>query len=129
MQGDRQDGKSAKGNVMSGSYWKRLASVIVCTATLAGCGAKSGEKVTPELLARGEKLFSLYCVGCHPAGDNRIYPQKSLHPMDLRANGITTSEDIVAVIRNPGRGMKKYDKNTLPDADARAIAQYILATF
>jgi cytochrome c6 len=114
---------------MSGSYWKSLAAAVCFIAAASGCGAEKGERVTPELLARGGKLFSLYCVGCHPAGDNRIYPQKSLHPVDLRANGITTAEDIVAVIRNPGRGMKKYDKKTVPDADARAIASYILATF
>ncbi|HJV33767.1 c-type cytochrome [Geomonas sp.] len=114
---------------MTSGYWKRWAAAVSFVAAVSGCGAEKGEKVTKNLLARGGKLFSVHCVGCHPAGENRIYPQKSLHAVDLRANGITTADDIVAVIRNPGRGMKKFDKSTLPDADARAIAQYILATF
>ncbi|HJV66771.1 MAG TPA: c-type cytochrome [Geomonas sp.] len=114
---------------MAGIDRKTWAVVACFLLVTAGCGTEKAEKLTPELLARGGKLFSLYCVGCHPEGENRIYPQKSLHPTDLRANGITTAEDIVARIRKPGHGMKGYDKDALPDADARAIAQYIIAVF
>ena len=49
--------------------------------------------------------------------------------MDLKANGITTSAGIVAIMRNPGRRMKQFDKKTIPDPDAFAIAHYILAAF
>lgn len=114
---------------MTGSELKKVAAAICWLAVSTGCDTRNAETVTPELRARGGQLFSLYCVGCHPAGENRIYPQKSLHGTDLRANGIVSAEDIVRLIRNPGRGMKRYDRDLLPDADARAIAHYILATF
>ena len=78
---------------------------------------------------RGQELFSQYCAGCHPDGENSIYPQKTLHRMDLKANGITTPAGIVAIMRNPGRKMKPFDKRTIPDPDAFAIAHYIFATF
>lgn len=114
---------------MTRSNLKILAAACCCVAAASGCAAKKQEKVTPELVARGGKLFAVYCAGCHPGGENRIYPQKSLHALELKANGIASADDIVMLIRNPGRGMKRFDKRALTDADARAIAEYILATF
>jgi cytochrome c6 len=32
-------------------------------------------------------------------------------------------------MRNPGPGMTKFDKKTISDKEARAIADYILKTF
>lgn len=95
----------------------------------AGCSREHADRATPEILMRGQELFSRYCAGCHPDGENRIYPQKTLHRIDLNANGITTPAGIVAIMRNPGRGMKQFDRKTIPDPDAFAIAHYILATF
>ena len=77
----------------------------------------------------GQELFQLYCSGCHPNGGNVIYPQKTLDRMTLAANGVTKPDDIVALLRNPGRGMKKFDRGTVSDKDAMAIAQYVFASF
>jgi cytochrome c6 len=114
---------------MKGCVVVKLAVSSCWLFALTGCSRELADKATPELLARGRELFALHCAGCHPDGENRVYPQKPLHRTELRANGITTSADIVAIMRNPGRGMKQFDRKTLPDADAFAIAQYILAAF
>jgi cytochrome c6 len=106
-----------------------LAVAFCWMFAMAGCNRQEAAKATPELLKRGEELFALYCAGCHPDGGNRVYPQKTLQRMELKANGITTPAGIVAIMRNPGRGMKQFDKKTVPDPDAFAIAHYILATF
>ena len=104
-----------------------VASCLILA--MAGCSRERADRATPELIMRGRELYSHYCAGCHPDGENSIYPQKSLHRMDLKANGITTPADIVAIMRNPGRKMRQFDKKTIPDTDAYAIAHYILATF
>jgi cytochrome c6 len=105
-------------------------TVVTCwILAMAGCSRERGEKSTPELLTRGRELFSHYCAGCHPDGENSVYPQKTLHRMELKANGITTPAAIVSIMRNPERKMKQFDRKTLPDPDAFAIAHYILATF
>ena len=113
---------------------KRKTSLTLAVAACwmlatSGCSQEWAEKATPELLARGGGLFSRHCSGCHPDGGNIIYPQKTLHRIDLAANGITTPAGIVMKMRNPGRGMKLFDKTAIPDNDAFAIARYILATF
>ena len=71
----------------------------------------------------------VHCSGCHPGGGNAKYPQKSLDRMTLAANGITTPQLIVYLMRHPGRGMKAFGRETLSDADARKVAEYVLATF
>lgn len=96
---------------------------------MAGCSRERADKATPDLLKRGRELFSYHCAGCHPDGENSVYPQKTLHRMDLKANGITTPAGIVAIMRRPERKMKPFDKKSIPDTDALAIAHYILATF
>jgi len=77
----------------------------------------------------GEDLFKEHCAVCHPEGDNIIKPNKTLHKKDREANGVKTAKDIMGKMRNPGEGMTKFDKNTVPDKDARKIAEYILKTF
>jgi mono/diheme cytochrome c family protein len=106
-----------------------LAVISCWLLAMAGCSREKPDKTSPELFMRGKELFSHYCAGCHPDGENRIYPQKTLHRMDLKANGITTPADIVGIMRNPRQGMKQFDRQTIPDHDAFAVAQYILVTF
>lgn len=77
----------------------------------------------------GEQAFQMNCAVCHPGGGNIINPAKTLHARDLRANGITTPGGIIAKMRDPGPGMTKFDKKTVPDKTAGAIAEYILKTF
>jgi len=77
----------------------------------------------------GGTLFNEHCVVCHPGGGNVINPKKTLHSSDLTANNITKPEDIIAIMRNPGPGMSKFDKEKIPDNFAQKLAEYILKTF
>ena len=114
---------------MNFSAFMTFAVATCWSLAMAGCNRERAVKSSPELLKRGGELFAHYCAGCHPDGGNRVYPQKTLHRMELRANGITTPAGIVAIMRNPERKMKQFDKKTIPDTAAFAIAHYILATF
>src|SRR5512137_1954691 len=77
----------------------------------------------------GEEAFQRNCAVCHSGGGNAINPAKTLHAADLKASGIARPGDIIAKMRNPGPGMTTFDKKTVPDKTARAIAEYILKTF
>lgn len=77
----------------------------------------------------GESLFKEHCEICHPGGGNIINPSFTLHKKELAAHGITKPEDIINKMRNPGPGMTRFDEKTIPDADAKKIAEYILGTF
>ncbi len=85
--------------------------------------------VAKETEKKGEALFKQNCSPCHPEGGNIINPQKTLHKKDREANGVKKASDIIAKMRNPGPGMTKFDEKTLPDKDAKEIAEYILKTF
>jgi len=106
-----------------------VAGMAVGSMVIAGCERQERRAEPSGSIDRGRELFSRHCAGCHPDGGNALYPQKTLHRFDLSANGIVSPPDIVAKMRNPGEGMKKFDRNMLPDSDADAIARYILATF
>jgi len=101
-----------------------LAGIAV--TVVAGC---SGGARQEETGASGEALFLRHCAGCHPDGKNVIYPQKDLRAMTLAANGITKPEDIVAVMRNPGKGMTRFDRTVIADEEAHRVAEYVLETF
>ena len=77
----------------------------------------------------GEELFKKNCSVCHPAGGNIVNPKFTLHKKDLEAHNIKKPADIVNKMRNPGPGMPTFDKKTIPDNDAKEIAEYILKTF
>jgi len=86
---------------------------------------QQSEKALPE----GEELFMKNCAVCHRGGGNIINPEKTLHKEDLDEFGIRTPEDIIKLMRNPGTGMSTFDTHTIPDSDAKKIAEYILKTF
>jgi cytochrome c6 len=112
---------------------------IVVAVGLSACTKKepqnsaaaptSSEVNLPRQTHTGEELFKQYCAVCHPDGGNISDPPRSLHGSVLRANHISTSRDIVRIIRNPRSRMIRFDVATLPDVDAMAIADYILTTF
>jgi len=77
----------------------------------------------------GEEGFKAHCVTCHPDGGNIMNAEKTLHKKDLDANNIRTADDIVKIMRKPGPGMPPFDVNTIPDKDAKEMANYILTTF
>lgn len=77
----------------------------------------------------GEALFKQHCAVCHVNGGNIVNPQKTLSKKDRETNNVKSVQDILKKVRNPGPGMTPFDKKTLPDKDARKIAEYILKTF
>ncbi|MDD5712491.1 MAG: c-type cytochrome [Smithellaceae bacterium] len=77
----------------------------------------------------GETAFNQHCSVCHAGGGNIINSAKPLTGKALAANGIKTPADIIKTMRNPGPGMTTFDKDTVNDKTANAIAQYILKAF
>ncbi len=114
-----------------------LLSVLMAAVLLFGTACTQKEQPKEQVKEAGkseggksgEVLFQQHCSPCHPDGGNNINPQKTLHKKDREANGVKTAEDIIGKMRNPGPGMTKFDEKTLPDADAKAIAEYALKTF
>ena len=92
-------------------------------ATLGLADTKKGEKID------GAKEFKEHCAVCHPNGGNIINPKKPLDKKSLAANNVKSAKDIIAKMRNPGPGMTKFDKKTISDKEAKAIADYIMKTF
>jgi cytochrome c6 len=99
-----------------------LLGLLSLSITLA-CAAEKTKGKT------GEALFKEHCAVCHPDGGNIINPQMTLHKKSLAENGITKPEGIINKMRNPGPGMTEFDEKTIPDEEAKKIAEYILETF
>lgn len=86
-----------------------LSSVILASAA---CAAGTG----------GEAVFKAKCASCHPDGGNIINPKETL-------KGLKDPKKIVAKIRKGGGGMTAFDAKAISDADAKAVANYIIKTF
>ncbi len=122
-----------------------LAVLAVGVIALAGCKKETPEKTeapqtapapapaptaaAPGEAKTGEALFTQHCAICHAGGGNTVNAKKTLHKKDREANGVKTADDIIGKMRNPGPGMPKFDENTIPDKDAKAIAEYEMDTF
>jgi len=104
---------------------KKVFALFLIALFISVAGyAKDAAKV-----AKGETLFKQNCSPCHPDGGNIVNPAFTLHKKDREAHGVKTAKDIVEKMRNPGPGMTKFDKTTISDKDANAIAEYILKSF
>lgn len=129
---------------MFGRFIVGLAVLAIGGSLLGGCKKETPEKpAAPQAQApapaptaaqpgeekTGEALFTQHCAVCHAGGGNTVNPKKTLHRKDREANGVKTAEDIIGKMRNPGPGMTKFDENTIPDKDAKAIAEYVLNTY
>lgn len=118
-----------------------VAAVAICL--LGGCSKEAPrqseaprtvpvQQAAPAPQVRmqsGEELFRQFCHNCHPDGGNVSDPRRPLYGSALRRNHITTPEDIVRIMRNPLSRMIRFDAKTIPDEDARRIAEYVLKTF
>lgn len=103
-----------------------LTGIAVSLIVAWGPGA---DAPAADKAASGEELFKKHCQVCHPDGGNIINKEKPITLKALNANGLKTPRDIVKQMRNPGTGMTKFSEQEMPDADAEAIAKYILKTF
>ena len=72
--------------------------------------------------ATGEDVFKAKCAACHPDGGNIMKPGETL-------KGMKDSKKIIAKIRKGGGGMAAFDAKAISDADAKAVADYIIKTF
>lgn len=102
---------------------KKIVVVLIFSALLLPVGTGFADSNS------GEELFKKHCALCHPNGGNIIKPEKTLLKSNLKEHGIKTPEDIVHIMRNPGKGMQKFTEEKIPNADAIKIADYILKTF
>lgn len=125
---------------MNRRIFDTLAVLSIGTAIIGGCKKETPQKAevtqaavpasqSATMAKTGEELFKQQCAACHLDGGNTVNPKKTLHRQTMEANNITTPEDIVKIMRNPGTGMNKFDEATLPEKDAMAIAEYVLNTF
>lgn len=103
--------------------------VVVSVALLALSAFATTGMAEEKKGATGEELFKLHCAACHPDGGNIVNPKETLGKADREKHGVKTAKDIVGKMRKPGPGMTKFDAKTLPDKDAKAIADYIVKTF
>ena len=107
---------------------KKLFIIPGSIALLCFVASASG-MAQPAPKNLGEVKFKEHCAVCHPNGGNIINPKKTLTRVGREVNNIKTAEDIIKNMRNPGPGMTKFDEKTLSNAEARAVADYILKTF
>ena len=118
---------------------KLCVLLVVSSVMLTGCSKDERQKVvvaseesattTPESVRDGEALFKQYCSSCHPNGGNASDLERTLYGSVLKRNHITRPEDIIRIMRKPLSRMIRFDASTLPDKDARAIAEYVLKKF
>jgi cytochrome c6 len=99
------------------------AAAMVCFCGMNNIAGADEKGKSPEA------EFKEHCAVCHPGGGNIINPKKTLHKSDREANNVKTAADIISKMRNPGPGMTKFDKKTIPDDEAKKIAEYVLKTF
>ena len=94
----------------------------IILATLALSAAMMASSASAAAPADGEAIFKAKCASCHPDGGNIINPKETL-------KGMKDSKRITSKIRKGGGGMTAFDAKAISDAEAKAVAQYIIKTF
>ena len=107
---------------------KRIVGAACLCALAAFAGAACADGTKGEKVD-GKKEFEEHCAQCHANGGNIMNRSKTLSQKDLKANGVKNAKDIVAKMRKPGPGMTMFDKKSISDNEAKAIADYILKTY
>ena len=92
-----------------------LVTVTALTLAVAAGSALAEQK-------SGEALFKEKCAACHPNGGNVMNPKETL-------KGLKNQNAILKQIRKGGGGMPAFDKKSLSDAEAKAVATYVITTF
>lgn len=102
--------------------WKEVVFCLLALFTAGATGLYAGQ-------VRGEAEFREHCSECHFAGGNIVKATKTLSERDRVRNGVVSANDILKIMRAPGEGMTRFDEKTVPEEEARKIADYIIATF
>lgn len=103
----------------------RLGFIFICALVVTPACTGGGTRFDPA----GRALFEKNCASCHKGGGNVVNPQKTLSRYDRAANGITTADDVIKVMRNPGPGMPTFGPEVLADDEARAVAEFVLRNY
>jgi mono/diheme cytochrome c family protein len=100
------------------------AGAAFAVAVIAGQGLSqtaSSPQPDPARIAAGRALFqSVGCSDCHG-----LAGQGGLGPMTGPRIASLPTDALVAIIRHPPQPMPTYSTNTLPDDQAREIADYL----
>jgi cytochrome c6 len=91
-----------------------LTITALAMTTLAGTALAAGKS--------GEAVFKEKCAACHPDGGNIINPKATLR-------SARNAKVIVDKIRKGGNGMTAFDQKAISDAEAKAVAAYIVKNF
>jgi cytochrome c6 len=110
------------------SFLSAVCIAVFLVLSIVMVSAEGPAKAKADSKA-GEELFKKHCAVCHPGGGNTINSKRPIGKKALAARNITTPEQMVKIMRNPAPPMVKFDEKTLPDKDAKAIAEYVLNTF
>lgn len=102
-----------------------VGAVIAASLSLPSAGLYAAPKTEPK----GAALFQQHCASCHPDGGNIINAANTLKKKVRESHGVKSAKDIIAKMRKPGPGMTAFDAKTVPDKDAKEIAEYIIKTF
>lgn len=70
----------------------------------------------------GGDIFKAKCAACHPDGGNIMNPKATL-------KGLKDTKVVTKKIRAGGGGMPGFDAKSISDADAKAVAEYVVKTF
>jgi len=95
---------------------KSVLCIITALATTLAAGSVLAEQKS------GEALFKEKCASCHPDGGNIMNAKEQI-------KGMKDPKKITKKIRKGGGGMPAYDQKSISDADAKAVADYIIKTF
>jgi cytochrome c6 len=99
-----------------------MKKCIILTTLALSTVLASVAFTAPDATVGGEATFKAKCASCHPNGGNIINPKEAL-------KGLKDSKIIIAKIRKGGGGMTAFDAKTITDAEAKAVADYIIKTF
>lgn len=95
---------------------KSVLCIIAALASTVAVGSAMAEQKS------GEALFKEKCASCHPNGGNVINPKETL-------KGLKSPKVIETKIRKGGGGMPVFDQKAISNAEAKAIADYVIKTF
>lgn len=75
--------------------------------------------------AKGAKVFSVECAGCHINGGNIIRRGKNLKLKALKRNKVDSLEEIIALVTNGKNIMSAY-KDRLSQQQIQDVSAYVL---
>ncbi len=117
------DSKILERRLIMKRFWSAIALVLTLTIGLV---FSAGQPAFAADAAAGGRVFSANCAACHMGGGNVVNAAKTLKKADLEANGMLSSEAIVAQVTKGKNAMPMFQGKLSPD-DMENVAAYVLA--